>query len=213
MINIERLVLLAPAFLLAITVHEFSHGYIANRLGDPTAKNAGRLSFNPLVHLDLFGVMALLFIGFGWAKPVPVNPLNLANPRRDNLWISLAGPVSNFLSAFVFGLIFRVLSPVLISSDIGIIALNMLFVAVWINLILTIFNLLPIPPLDGFHILEGLVSYENYIKLQAFSRYGHFILLGLIMFSVITRIHIFGILFNPFLAIFGSLFTGQHLAF
>ncbi len=213
MISIERLVLLAPAFLLAITVHEFSHGYIANRLGDPTAKNAGRLSFNPLVHLDLFGAMALLFIGFGWAKPVPVNPLNLANPRRDNLWISLAGPVSNFLSAFVFGLIFRVLSPVLISSDIGIIALNMLFVAVWINLILTIFNLLPIPPLDGFHILEGLVSYENYIKLQAFSRYGHFILLGLIMLSVISGIHFFAILFNPFLVVFGSLFTGQPLAF
>jgi len=211
--SIERLILLAPAFLLAITVHEYSHGYVAYRLGDSTAKDAGRLTFNPLAHLDLFGLLALVFIGFGWAKPVPVNPYNLANPRRDNLWIALAGPVSNFASAFVFGLLFRILSPLLTNSGVGIILLTMIFMAVWINLILTVFNLLPIPPLDGFHILEGLVSHETYIKLQNFKRVGPMVLLGLIVISSFAGVGIFRMIFNPFLAIFGSLFTGQNLAF
>ncbi len=199
--------------MLAITVHEFSHGYVAYRMGDSTAKDMGRLSFNPLVHLDLFGVLALLFIGFGWAKPVPVNPYNLANPRRDNLWIALAGPASNFITAFIFGMLFRLLGPLLVHSEMGQIILTMIFLAVWINLILTIFNLLPIPPLDGFHILEGLVSYETYMKLQVFKSMGSMILLGLIILSSFTGAGFFRIIFNPFLAIFGSLFTGQNLAF
>ena len=213
MFNFERLILLAPAFMLAITVHEFSHGYIAYRLGDPTAKEAGRLTFNPISHLDLFGTLALLFIGFGWAKPVPVNPYNFANPRKDNLWVALAGPASNFISAFFFGLLFRALHLFLSGSEIGQVILVMIYLAVWINLILTIFNLLPIPPLDGFHILEGLVSYESYVKLQEFSRYGPMILLGLILVSSFAHIPIFAIIFGPFLKIFGALFTGQSFAF
>jgi len=211
--NFERLILLAPAFLLAITVHEFSHGYIAYRLGDPTAKDAGRLTFNPISHLDLFGTLALLFIGFGWAKPVPVNPYNFADPRKDNLWVALAGPASNFISAFFFGLLFRVLNPFMGSSEIGQVILVMIYLAVWINLILTVFNLLPIPPLDGFHILEGLVSHESYIKLQEFSRYGPMILIGLILISSFAHIPIFAIIFSPFLKLFGALFTGQSFAF
>jgi len=211
--NLERLILLAPAFLLAITIHEFSHGYIAFRLGDPTAKDAGRLTFNPLSHLDMFGTLALLFIGFGWAKPVPVNPHNFANPRKDNLWVALAGPASNFVSAFFFGLLFRALSPFLSSFEVGHIILGMIYLAVWINLILTIFNLLPIPPLDGFHILEGLVSYENYIKLQQFARIGPMILLGLILVSSFAGIPIFSKIFGPFLRVFGYLFTGQDFGF
>ncbi|MCP4580453.1 MAG: site-2 protease family protein [candidate division Zixibacteria bacterium] len=213
MFDLERLILLAPAFLLAITIHEYSHGYIAFRLGDPTAKDAGRLTFNPISHLDIFGTLALLFIGFGWAKPVPVNPRNFANPRQDNLWVALAGPASNFIGAFFFGLLFRALSPLLSGFEIGQVALAMIYLAVWINLILTIFNLLPIPPLDGFHILEGLVSYENYIRLQEFARFGPMILLGLILVSSFARIPIFSIIFSPFLRIFGYLFTGQNFGF
>jgi Zn-dependent protease len=209
--NLERLILIAPSFLLAITVHEFSHGYIAYRLGDPTARDNGRLTFNPIAHIDLFGLLALLFIGFGWAKPVPVNPYNLANPRRDNIWISLAGPASNFVSAFFLGLLFRALYPFFGNFDIGGIILTMIFLGVWINLVLTIFNLLPIPPLDGFHILEGLVSYDTYIKLQKYERIGPMILLGLILISFYSGIGIFSIIFNPFLSVFGSLFTGQHV--
>ncbi len=213
MFNLERLVLLAPVFLLAITVHEFSHGYIAYRLGDPTAKMAGRLTFNPLAHLDLFGTLAIIFIGFGWAKPVPVDPRNFANPRKDNLWVALAGPVSNFITAFVFGLIFRLFSPLLAGSQVGEIILMMIYLAVWINLILTIFNLLPIPPLDGFHILEGLVSTETYVKMQPFVRYGPMILIGLILLSSFGGFHFFAIVFGPFVQLFGSLFTGQNFGF
>ena len=213
MFNLERLVLLAPVFLLAITIHEFSHGYIAYRLGDPTAKNAGRLTFNPLAHLDLFGTLAIIFIGFGWAKPVPVDSRNFAEPRRDNLWVALAGPVSNFLTAFAFGLIFRLFSPLLVGSSVGEIILAMIYLAIWINLILTMFNLLPIPPLDGFHILEGLVSYETYVKMQSFARYGPMILLGLILISSFGGFHFFGIIFSPFVSFFGSLFTGQNFGY
>jgi Zn-dependent protease len=211
--NLNNLVLIAPAFLLAITVHEFSHGYIAYRLGDPTAMNAGRLTFNPIKHLDVFGTLALLFIGFGWAKPVPVDPRNFADPRRDNVWVALAGPVSNFISALAFGIIFRITSPFLGNSEIGHIVLMMIFFGVWINLILTIFNLLPIPPLDGFHILEGLVSYENYIRLQQFARVGPMILLGLIVVSSFSGLHIFAVIFGPFVRFFGTLFTGQNFGY
>lgn len=213
MFNFEKLILLAPVFLLAITVHEFSHGYIAYRLGDPTAKNAGRLTFNPLSHLDLFGTLAIIFIGFGWAKPVPVDPRNFTNPRKDNLWVALAGPVSNFISAFVFGLMFRLSAPILAGSQIGEVALSMIYLAVWINLILTIFNLLPIPPLDGFHILEGLVSNEMYLQLQTFVRFGPMILLGLILVSSFSGFHIFAMIFGPFVNLFGSIFTGQNFGF
>ena len=213
MLSPEHIILLAPPFLLAITVHEFSHGYVAYRLGDPTARDMGRLTFNPIAHIDLFGLIALVIIGFGWAKPVPVNPNNLADPRRDNLWISLAGPASNFISAFLFGLLFRILHPILPNSGISTIILGMVFFGVWINLILTIFNLLPIPPLDGFHILEGLVSTDTYIALQSFRRIGPMILLGLIVISSFTGAGVFRMIFNPFLMVFGSLFTGQSLAF
>lgn len=211
--NVGQLILLVPTFLFAITIHEFSHGYIAYRLGDPTAHDAGRLTLNPLAHLDIFGTLALIFIGFGWAKPVPVNPRNFANPRRDNLWVSLAGPASNFISAFAFGMLFRFLGPLLTDSSISLIIAKMIYLGVWINLILTVFNLLPIPPLDGFHILEGLVSYNIYLKLQEFARYGSFILLGLIVVSMFTNFPLFAIIFGPFVRLFGTIFTGQNFGF
>ena len=213
MFDFGRLALLAPVFMLALTIHEFSHGYIAYRLGDPTAKNAGRLTFNPLVHLDIFGTIALIFMHFGWAKPVPVDLRNFANPRKDNLWVALAGPASNFIAAFGFGIMFRLFEPILGGSDIGNILAMMLLYGVWINLVLSIFNLLPIPPLDGFHILEGLVSYDTYIRIQSFARIGPMILLGIILLSYISNFNIFAIIFNPFLNFFGPIFTGKHFVF
>jgi Zn-dependent protease len=204
---------MAPAFLLAITVHECAHAWMANRMGDPTARDMGRLTLNPLPHLDLFGTIAMLVLGFGWAKPVMVNPYNLKNPRQDNLWISLAGPVSNLLSAFIIGMLFRVGEQFLGASHVGELFLLMLILAVRLNIILAIFNLLPIPPLDGFHVLEGLVSHEIYLKLQQFEKAGSMILLGLVLVSSFAHINIFGAIFNPFLAIFGTIFAGQNLAF
>lgn len=204
---------MAPAFLLAITVHEYAHAWMANRMGDPTAKDMGRLTLNPLPHLDLFGTIAMLVLGFGWAKPVMVNPQNLKNPRQDNLWISLAGPVSNLLSALILGALFRIGGQFLGLSQTGELILLMLLLAVRLNIILAIFNLLPIPPLDGYHVLEGLVSYNTYIKLQQFERAGSMILLGLVLVSSFARVNIFGAIFNPFLAVFGMIFAGQSLAF
>ncbi len=213
MLKLEYIALSAPAFLLAITVHEFSHAYMAYRFGDPTAKNMGRLTLNPLPHLDIFGTIALFLIGFGWAKPVLVNPLNLRNPRKDNLWIALGGPASNFVSALVLGLLFRLFEPLLSPFEFGHIIMVMLLLAVRLNIILAVFNLLPIPPLDGYHILEGIVSSETYIKMQSFEQYGSIVLLGLIMISSFADLNIFAALFNPFLRILGSLFAGQNLAF
>ncbi len=204
---------MAPAFLLAITVHEYAHAWMANRMGDPTAKEMGRLTLNPLPHLDLFGTIAMLILGFGWAKPVMVNPSNLKNPRQDNLWISLAGPVSNLLSALILGMLFRAGGQFLGLSHTGELILLMLLLAVRLNIILAIFNLLPIPPLDGFHVLEGLVSHNVYLKLQQYERAGSMILLGLVLVSSFARVNIFGAIFNPFLALFGMIFAGQSLAF
>jgi Zn-dependent protease len=213
LLRLETIALIAPGFLFAITVHEFAHAYVANRFGDPTAKDMGRLTLNPLPHLDIFGTIALFLIGFGWAKPVIVNPRNLQNPRKDNLWIALGGPVMNLITAFVLGMLFRALMPILPDNSTAQIFMTMLILAVRINIILAVFNLLPLPPLDGFHVVEGLVSNATYIRLQGFERYGSFVLLGLILISNFANINIFGHLFNPFLALFGGLFTGQNLAF
>ena len=105
--SLEEILISAPAILIALTVHEYSHAYIAHKKGDDTAKRAGRLTFNPLVHLDLFGTLMLLWGPFGWAKPVPVNPLNYDNPKRDDIYVSAAGPISNILLALLFGYFFR----------------------------------------------------------------------------------------------------------
>lgn len=211
--KLEYLALSAPAFLLAITVHECAHAYAAYRFGDTTARDMGRLTLNPIPHLDLFGLIAMLFMGFGWAKPVMVNPHNLKNPRQDNLWISLAGPASNLASAFILGALFRLFGPVLGDSTTGQLVLVMVLLAIRLNIILAIFNLLPIPPLDGYHVLEGLVSAETYVRMQVFERAGSMILLGLILVSSFANINIFGTIFSPFLTLFGNLFAGQNLAF
>lgn len=143
------------AFLVAITVHEVSHGYMADRLGDPTARVMGRLTFNPLAHLDLFGTLMILFAPFGWAKPVPFDPFNLRNPRRDTALISLAGPAANLGTAIIASILLRILMPV--TEGIFVIIPLFLQILITLNVNLAIFNLVPIAPLDGFHIVEGLL--------------------------------------------------------
>ncbi len=159
----------AAALLVAITVHEFAHALTADRLGDPTARLAGRLSLNPLVHLDSIGLLFLLFFGFGWGKPVPFDNFNLQNPRRDAAIISFAGPVSNFLLAVIFSIILRLsLQPILIP-----------FIS--LNVIIGIFNLLPIHPLDGFKIVAGFLSEEQAAQWNELARYGIIFFLLLIL--------------------------------
>jgi len=192
----------APVILFSLTVHEFSHAYIAYRFGDNTAKDMGRLTFNPLAHLDLFGTI-MMFVSqfrFGWAKPVPVNPYNLRNPRVADLWISAAGPLSNFGLAFISGMLFRVATSGVIAVPSVIIQL--LFYGVMINLSLGFFNLIPLYPLDGSHILKSLLPSRFEIQLAEFDRFAPYILIFLIIIGG------FWFILGPFVRFFIHVFAG-----
>jgi Zn-dependent protease len=206
---IKQAIWFVPPFLLAISFHESAHAYLAYRFGDPTAKDLGRITLNPLPHIDILGFILLLTVHFGWAKPVPINPYNLRNPIKDNLWIALAGPASNLALAIVSGLAFRGAYPFLADSGAGVFFLQMVEISVVLNIVLMVFNLFPIPPLDGFHVLEGLVSTDTYIKLQKLHQTGPLILVGLIVVSSFTRINVFGIIFEPFVRILGGFLLGR----
>ncbi len=187
--TILQIIIYAPPVLLAITVHEFSHGWVANKLGDPTAKLAGRLTLNPLKHLDLVGTLVFVITRLiGWAKPVPVNPHNLKNPHRDMLWVSLAGPGSNLLVALGSAFLFHSLKGLPISGSISSGILLPLFymaqISVSINIALAIFNLIPVPPLDGSKILMGLLPPAQALSYARLEPYGFIILLVLIMTNV-----------------------------
>jgi len=167
------------ALLIAITIHEFSHAWAADYLGDPTARLKGRISLNPLVHLDLFGTMFLLFFGFGWGKPVPFDPYNLKNPRKDAAIISAAGPASNFILAILCSIILRLLVFFNLSA-LFTIASFILIPLITLNILLGIFNLLPISPLDGFKIVGGILSKEQAQSWYQLERFGMIFLLLLI---------------------------------
>ena len=197
----EVLVLLIPVLLFALVFHEFSHGWVANKLGDPTAKYSGRLTLNPMAHLDLFGSLMILFVGFGWAKPVPVDSRYLANPRTDMMKIAFAGPASNLLLAFIAGSLIR------LSGNMGALS-SMLIMFVQINIMLAVFNMIPIPPLDCSQIFSGLMIRHNpdlVVKLQI---YGPQILMGLILFGMLTSISPIWWFMSPFVNFFMFLFVG-----
>ncbi len=212
--DLNTLILIAPPILLALTLHEFSHAFAAFRLGDDTAKQMGRLSLNPLRHLDLVGTVMIFLVHFGWAKPVPVNGMNLQNPKRDMLWISLAGPVSNMVLALLSGILMRVLvSMGLDAAQMPWIRIlyMMLFFSLQINLALAIFNILPIAPLDGSKILFGILprQYEHWVI--PLERYGPLVLLGLIILGHSTNVSILGRIIWPFVGFFTKLFAGITL--
>lgn len=167
------------ALVLAVTIHEFSHAFAAYQLGDPTPKLQKRLNLNPLSHLDLLGALFLLFFGFGWGKPVEIDPYNLKNPRKDGMIISLAGPLSNFVLALGLSLILRlfIFFNLTFLSDISIF---LFYPLIQLNLFLGLFNLLPIYPLDGFKIVEGLLPDEKVEEWYSLKKYGFLFLLLLI---------------------------------
>jgi len=183
-------IMLVPA-LLAVILHEVAHGYIAERRGDPTARLLGRLTMNPLKHLDPIGTLALLFFGFGWARPVPVNFSNLKNPRQDMVWVALAGPITNLLLAACSALLLKILAFAFASlpADSAIaqgvlqpIALMAGF-SIYINIILAVFNMVPIPPLDGGRVLTGLLPTPQAAMLARIEPYGFFLVILLIFFT------------------------------
>lgn len=178
---IQQLVILAPPFLFALTAHEYSHGYVAYRFGDPTAKNLGRLTMNPLKHLDPIGVICFFLIKIGWAKPVPVDPRYFKNPQKDMLWVSLAGPLCNFILALASTVLFKlvIMVPTILPSYIMSPLIAMIGASIWINIMLAIFNLVPIPPLDGSKILMGLLPPRQALTFSKIEPYGFIILLVL----------------------------------
>jgi len=187
-------IMLVPA-LLAVTLHELSHGAIADRFGDPTARLLGRLTLNPLKHLDPVGTLALLFFGFGWARPVPVNFNNLRRPRKDMIWVALGGPLINFSLAIFSALLLRgvgLLAQLVpegaghLSGILEPVGLMAAF-SIYINVILGVFNLVPIPPLDGGRVLSGLLPRKQSEMLAKVEPFGFLIVIFLVFFTDLWR--------------------------
>src|SRR5271169_1902652 len=203
--------------LFAISVHESAHAWMANRLGDPTARMLGRISLNPLVHIDLFGTIllpAMLILAgfppFGYAKPTPVDNRNFKNPVRDDIFTAVAGPASNFLTAFVAVLILAVMlrgtpgnvSPFGHGADISAPLVELFRQAIWINVILAVFNLIPLPPLDGSHVIRHFLPYET---LKVYDRVGYFGLVIVMFVLPMVGCSVVGTVATPVLMFFYAL--------
>jgi len=204
--NIEPqiIVLLIPALVFSLSFHEFAHAWMAYRLGDSTAARMGRLTLNPLSHLDPVGSIALLLMGFGWAKPVPVDARYLRNPREDMVKVAAAGPISNIILAIIAALALRFLFGAgLLTNSIK----TFFIIFMQINITLAVFNLLPISPLDGSQILspflEKKFGSDTVWKMQL---YGPRILFIIIIFSMVTDIHIFSFIITPIFNLFILIF-------
>lgn len=183
--KLTYILILAFCVLFSLSVHEFSHGVAAYAVGDKTAKYSGRLSLNPLAHLDPFGAICLFLFGFGWAKPVPVNPWNFKNKKGGMILTALAGPFSNFLLAFIAMVAYTLLGGMSFSSasfgfTLASVFYELAYYMLMINLGLGLFNLIPIPPLDGSKVMTAILPERTYFKLMDYERYGFIILIILI---------------------------------
>lgn len=181
------LLYMIPAVLIGLTFHEWAHAFAAYKLGDPTARNLGRMSLNPLVHLDPFGLICMILLGFGWAKPVPVNPRNFKHFRRDDMIVSLAGVTANLVIVLIFSLLFVLflrVNPALWGNAAF---LNIFLGIIQLNTCLCVFNLIPISPLDGSHVLENLLGRHlpnGYYSFMA--RFGRWVLLALLWSGILS---------------------------
>jgi Zn-dependent protease len=184
--HILSLILSIPGLLLALTFHEFAHGYVAYLMGDNTAKYDGRLSLNPMHHMDLVGTLCLLFFRFGWAKPVPINPNNFKDRKWGTIAVSLAGPFANFLLAIVCTLLYKLIEPFVFGSKIAEFFYIILYLASVMNVGLMVFNLIPIPPLDGSKVLMEFLPYKARYKMYTIERYSGFILIILLYTNILS---------------------------
>ncbi len=217
MLNLSPDILFTRIFtlIIAFTVHEFAHAWTANAFGDQTPRQNGRLTLNPLSHLDIFGSLMLIFAGFGWAKPVPVNPyaLNRKSPSAL-MWVSLAGPISNFLLAAAAAIPVRLgwISPYDGLGGNGLLPTPYTFITefIWINLILMLFNLIPVSPLDGDKIVEYFAPPPLARVLEVIRPYGPFVLLLIVFIPPRFGIDVFGWMMNPALPSLWSLLLGGY---
>ncbi len=187
-INFQLIIIQAPVILLSLTIHEYFHGWTANKLGDPTAKLRGRLTLNPIAHLDVLGTIMMFLVGFGWAKPVPINPMNFKDPKKGTLLVAIAGPLSNLATAIVAGIILRPLIPKVLTGEIAPGSLESIFVIILIlaiiyGIALAIFNLIPIPPLDGSRVLYAVLPDKHLYSYSRFEPYGVIFLFGVFIFG------------------------------
>lgn len=176
-----------PGILIAISFHEAAHGYAADALGDDTPRLSGRLTVNPLAHIDIIGFLAMVFLRFGWAKPVPINPNNFKNRKKGIIIVALAGCLTNLLLGFIS------MAAVVICSRLGEnrILLQILYLMSYYNVLFAIFNLIPLPPLDGSHVLAELLPYQAQIQYEKIARYSYFILL------ILMFVGVFGAIITP----------------
>ena len=181
------------ACIIALTMHEFAHAFVANKLGDNTARLAGRMSINPMVHFDPVGLLMFLFLGFGWAKPVPINPYNFSNIKRDTFLVSIAGVLCNLIIAFLFCPFWMLLAKVATGNLFLEILFYLCYYIYQVNLVFMIFNLLPIYPLDGFNAIASQLKYTNPF-IEFMHRYGWLVLI-LIIF-IFNAFNIFSLLYT-----------------
>jgi Zn-dependent protease len=204
-------IMLVPG-LMAITCHEVSHGFVADKLGDDTARSMGRLTLNPLKHIDIFGTIMIFVVGIGWAKPVPVNFNRLRRPKTDMIWVAAAGPITNFVLAVVSALALRFLISATSGVPEGSQVANfadpitlMLAFSVYINLLLGIFNLIPVPPLDGGRVAVGLLPFRLSMALARVEPFGMIIIIALVFFT-----NVFDYVISPALMYMVHFVAGGH---
>ncbi len=218
-INIQEAILTIPALMIAVILHEVAHGWVAYKMGDPTAKLAGRITLNPIPHIDPLGTIILpgLFILinspilFGWAKPVPINPLNFKDLRKGTFLVSIAGVVTNILLAIMFGMLYRIITGMIYSADVNIAHSLLIPLAIFcaksvlINLILALFNIIPIPPLDGSRALMSFLSLKYWEAFYRMEMYG-FLIISILLFTGIL-----GKIIYPPLVFLYDLILGKSL--
>lgn len=202
----RAMLLSAPGILFGFTIHEFAHAWTAWKLGDDTAAREGRLTLNPLSHLDPLGTILIFLAGFGWARPTPVDPRFFRHPRRDDLLVTAAGPFSNLLTAVLLGIVFRLIPAGGAGSMTGTF-LMVLYYGIYFNLLLCFFNLIPVFPLDGAKILRALLPLNQAYAFSRLEPMGPLILMGLIALGPMLGVNVLRILIGPPIALLTSILT------